>query len=135
MSEFSVLSEVPEPSEYVALRSTAGLGKRTKEAAAIGLPNSLFSACVRNDDNLIAMGRVVGDGGCHFEIVDVIVHTDFRERGLASQIRDELITYLRSNAPKSAYVSVVTDGGAPALYHKFGFEPTSPTAFGMSLEI
>lgn len=135
MLKYSLRSEAPAPSEYLTLRRAAGLSKKTNKAAQLGLPNSLFAVCIRNNDDLIAMGRVIGDGGCNFEIVDVAVHPDFRRRGLGSRIMEALITYLRSNAPKSAYVSVVAHEGAPALYHKFGFRPTFPTSFGMSLKL
>ena len=81
------------------------------------------------------MGRLVGDGGCNFEIVDVCVHPDHRLQGLGTQVMETLIEYLRSNAPKSADISVVSVEGAPAMYHMFGFKPTHPTSFSMKLKI
>ena len=62
---------VPSPKEYCDMRIKAGLSPKSLKAAEIGLPNSLYGVSVRDEGKLIAMGRVVGDGACNFEIVDV----------------------------------------------------------------
>ena len=133
MSNLEISAAEPTAEEYVRLRRAAGLDERSIEAARIALPNSFFSVCIRNEAELIGMGRIVGDGGCNFEIVDVAVHPDYQRRGLGSQIMAGLMAHLRSTAPPSAYVSLIADGGTPALYEKFGFEPTAPASIGMAL--
>lgn len=132
---YSLAPQIPSSGEYMALRIAAGLSSKTKEAAERGLPNSLFSVCVRSGDKLIGMGRIVGDGGCNFEIVDVAVHPGHQRQGLGRKIMESLMTYLRENAPPSAYVSLIADEGAPALYRQFGFEFTAPASVGMALKL
>ena len=134
MPEHSISKEIPEVDEFIALRLAAGLSAKTTEAAGRGLPASLFSVCVRDDGRLIGMGRVIGDGGCNFEVVDVAVHPEFQRRGLGYQIMEELMNDLREYAPQSAYVSLIADHGAPALYEKFGFELTAPDSVGMAIQ-
>lgn len=133
MSDFELSAAEPTAEEYVRLRLAAGLDERSIEAARIALPNSYFSVCIRDAAELIGMGRIVGDGGCNFEIVDIAVHPDYQRRGLGSQIMTALMAHLRSTAPASAYVSLIADGATPALYEKFGFEPTAPASIGMAL--
>lgn len=128
-------SELPGSEEYLALRIAAGLSPKTLEAAKLGLPRSLFGVCVREGGSLIGMGRIVGDGGCNFEVVDVAVHPDHQRRGIGYQIMESLLGYLKTNAPSSAYVSLIADGGASQLYRKFGFEFTAPESVGMALTI
>lgn len=132
---YALQTQTPEAVEYMALRLAAGLSSRTPEAAVRGLPASLFAVCIRQDETLIGMGRVVGDGGCNFEIVDVAVHPDFQRQGLGYRIMEALMNYLRDNAPESAFVSLLADGGASELYRKFGFEMTAPETVGMALRI
>lgn len=127
--------EVPEPGEYVALRLAAGLSERTLEAARLGLPGTIHAVCVRDGRRLIGMGRIIGDGGCNFEIVDIAVHPEYQRRGIGYRIMGALTEWLKENAPKSAYVCLIADGGAPALYEKFGFEPTAPASVGMALRL
>jgi ribosomal protein S18 acetylase RimI-like enzyme len=132
---YEQLAEVPEPEEYRELRSACGLSPKSAEAAAKGLPNSLFATTIRDQSKLIAMGRVVGDGACNFEIVDVAVHPDYQRRGLGSRIMAAIMDYIHAHAPESAYVSLIADNHAPALYSKFGFEPTAPVSIGMAYRV
>ena len=75
---------VPSPKEYCDMRVKAGLSPKSLKAAEIGLPNSLYGVSVRDEGKLIAMGRVVGDGACNFEIVDVAVDSDYHAFGRLS---------------------------------------------------
>jgi ribosomal protein S18 acetylase RimI-like enzyme len=128
-------SEVPGATEYRELRAICGLSSKTAEAAIKGLPHSLFTTTIRDQGRLIAMGRVVGDGGCNFEVVDVAVHPEFQKQGLGSLVMAEIMRYISNNAPGSAYVSLIADHHSPALYSKFGFEPTAPVSIGMAYRV
>jgi ribosomal protein S18 acetylase RimI-like enzyme len=128
-------NDLPEINEFQQLRLDCGLSAKSDQAAAAGLPKSLFSTTIRCENRLIAMGRVVGDGGCNFEVVDIAVHPEFQRRGIAQQIMAAIMNYLEDNAPDSAYVSLIADHHSPALYSKFGFKPTAPTSIGMALNI
>ena len=134
-ARYRIAAEPPSPAEYIELRAAAGLSRRTVEAAERGIPNSLFAVSVRHGAELVAMGRIVGDGGCNYEIVDIAVHPDHQRQGLGTRVMEALMAYLRENAPPSAYVSLIADGGAPALYQRFGFEFTAPESVGMALRI
>lgn len=133
MADWQITDAIPAADEYCELRLTAGLSPRSADAAEKGLPASLYSVCVRDHGRLIGMGRIVGDGGCNFEIVDMAVHPDFQRQGLGLAIMQSLMRYLQTEAPSSAYVSLIADHGAPALYRKFGFEPTAPDSIGMAI--
>ncbi len=127
--------EVPEVAEYCDLRTRCGLSPKRTEAAAEGLPNSLFSTVIRRDGNLVAMGRIVGDGGCNFEVVDVAVHPDHQRTGLGTRIMQAIRDWLDENAPATAYVSLIADHHSPKLYSKFGFQPTTPKSIGMAYSV
>ena len=129
---YRLLEEIPGPEEYANLRTAAGLGERTVTAAEIGLPNSLYAVCVRQEDTLVGMARVVGDGGCNYEIVDMAVHPDHQRRGLGTRMMAALMAYLETNAPETAYVSLIADDFAPRLYERFGFRPVAPRSIGMA---
>ncbi len=132
---YALTADTPGVEEYRELRRLAGMSTKTREAAQRGLPNSLFAATVRDGDLLVAMGRVLGDGGCNFEIVDVAVHPDYQRRGLGTRVMRALMDFIEENAPESAYVSLIADNDSPALYRKFGFEPTTPKSIGMARRI
>lgn len=71
------------------------------------------------------MGRIVGDGGTAFQIVDICVCPAHQGRGLGKRIMAALTEELERRAPATAYVSLIADGPARFLYEKFGFVDTA----------
>ncbi|WP_239422113.1 GNAT family N-acetyltransferase [Bacillus sp. CGMCC 1.16541] len=128
---YEIVLNPPNPEEYAALRSKAGMSPKEVEAAQIGLKHSLFAVTLRADSTLIGMGRVIGDGACFFHVVDIAVDPAYQGRGLGKVIMTEVTKYLDEHAPKSAYVSLMADVPADQLYKKFGFNYTYPKSLGM----
>jgi ribosomal protein S18 acetylase RimI-like enzyme len=126
-----IQQSVPSVDDYLRLREITGLSPKTSEAAAIGLKNSVFGVTLYNGKKAIGMGRIIGDGGCFYQIVDIAVDPDYQGRGLGKTIMNELMQYLEKHAPKSAYVSLIADLPADQLYKQFGFQYTYPKSVGM----
>ena len=57
--------------EYLRLRRKGGLSAFSPKAAEIGLKGTLFAVTLCCEDEAIGMGRIVGDGGCFVQIVDI----------------------------------------------------------------
>lgn len=121
---------VPSPQEYCEMRVKAGLSPKSLKAAEIGLPNSLYGVSIRDDEVLIAMGRVVGDGACNFEIVDVAVDPSYQGRGLGRKVMEYIDGYLSSAALEGSYVSMIAD--EPVFYEKLGYRLVAPKSQGMT---
>lgn len=122
--------------DYIAIRLAAGLSRKSPEAATIGLRNGLFSVVVYSDAEPVGIGRIVGDGGCFFEIVDIAVRPEHQKKGLGDMIMKALMKWIREHAPPTAYVSLMADHGTPAFYARYGFENSVlPKKSGMSLRI
>ncbi len=132
--EYEFANALPTPDEYVTLRQRAGMSPRTVEAAERGLPNTIRGVVVRDGNgDLVGMGRIVGDDGCFYQIVDVAVASEHQGESLGSRIVEELVDYLHTYALPSAYVSLLSD--VEGLYEKFGFQDTAPDSKGMALRI
>ena len=67
---FSIEVAIPDVKTYLRLREKAGMRPRTISGATKGLGSELFSVLLRHDesDQIVGMGRVVGDGGTVFHI-------------------------------------------------------------------
>lgn len=78
------------------------------------------------------MGRVVGDGGCFFQVVDIAVSPEHQGRGLGKLVMQEIMNYIAFNVPESGYVSLIADGKAQDLYAQFGFVQTAPASVSMA---
>lgn len=129
--DYRTISEPPSVATYMALREAAGMRSRSAEGAARGLPNSLFAIQVLHGEETVGMGRVIGDGGCFYQVVDIAVMPAHQGRGLGKRIMGEIRDYLLREAPENAFVSLLADGEAHRLYRQFGFTPTAPHAIGM----
>lgn len=135
MIHYTQSFETPSPDEYRRLRRIAGLSEKSVEGAAAGLPNTIVGVVIRDADTVVGIGRVIGDGGLFFQVVDIAVDPAHQGRGLGKRIVGALIERLRSAAPRGAYVSLIADGEAHRLYAQFGFEPTAPASIGMALTL
>jgi ribosomal protein S18 acetylase RimI-like enzyme len=81
--DYKIAAGVPSVEDYCELRVAAGLSPRSERAARLGLPNTLFGVAVTLDGALVGMGRVVGDGGTSYQVVDIAVRPEHQGRGLA----------------------------------------------------
>lgn len=138
---YKVLHATPSSEVYRALRLSAGLSGKSEAAAAIGLANTLFAVQIIVDapafdptaqPTTIGMGRVIGDGGCFFQVVDIAVDPAHQGKGLGKRIMGEIRAWLDVNVPEGGFVSLLADGKAHALYEQFGFEQTAPASVGMA---
>jgi len=108
-----------------ALTEKVGWGNKfhqTEEKWQRVLTSSTHIAYIREDEKLIAFGRILEDGiMCMF--YDICVHPDYQGKGIGKQIMDHLIDKIKDKE----YISIglfVWDGNETAseFYGKCGFE-------------
>jgi ribosomal protein S18 acetylase RimI-like enzyme len=131
---YLVVHQTPSVETYRHLRQAAGLSQKTLRAAELGLPNTLFCVQVLCNGESVAMGRVVGDGGTFYQVVDIAVLPEHQGRGLGKMVMREITGYIERAVPESGYVSLLADGLAHRLYEQFGFCLTAPASVGMSFK-
>jgi len=125
----------PTSEDYLDLRLRAGLSPKREDQAASALPGS-WAACHvlhESQDRPVAMGRVIGDGGWYFHVVDMAVLPDHQRRGLGSAVLTYLLEQIRARAPKDAFVSLLADPPGRRLYARHGFVESAPDSIGMAL--
>ncbi|HEY1223869.1 MAG TPA: GNAT family N-acetyltransferase [Brevundimonas sp.] len=131
---YALTAETPSVDDYCRLRVVAGLSPKSEAAAVRGLPNTWFAVVLRKDGEAVGMGRIIGDGGLFFQIVDIAVEPTHQGQGLGKAIVAALVDRLREGA-RGAYVSLIADGEASRLYAQYGFKPTTPKSIGMAMVI
>lgn len=129
---YSIVRQPPGIDDYMRLRKISGLTPFERDAAEIGLKGTIFASVVVHNETAVAMGRLIGDGGCFFQVTDIAVHPDHQGRGLGKMILASIMDYVESELPVSAYVSLIADVPANRLYEQFGFKETAPRSVGMS---
>ena len=138
MEDYTVIHDTPSVEDYIHLRASTGLTPKTLQAATAGLANTLFAVQIAQSsspNSIVGMGRMIGDGGCFFQVVDIAVLPAQQGKGLGKMIMKELEDWMVKSVPESGTVLLFADGRANELYKQFGFEETSgwtPPSVGMA---
>ncbi|KAI4225198.1 MAG: hypothetical protein L6R36_004102 [Xanthoria steineri] len=118
---YAIAHATPSVETYIALRTTTGLTPFSPEASARALPNSLFTVLIMHEGEAVGMGRIIGDGGCFFQVTDICTHPAHRGLGLAKAVMAELTTWLDGNAPRGAWVGCRRMGRQGGCIGSLGF--------------
>lgn len=134
---YRLLDGPPPVDEYLALRRAAGLSPRSRAQAVAALPGSWYACHVVHLESGLAagMGRVIGDGGWYFHVVDMAVSPQHQRRGLGDAVLTVLLDRIRAKAPPGAYVNLLADPPGRRLYARHGFAETAPDSIGMALRL
>lgn len=130
---YRLVDEPPSVAEYLALRERSGLSPRTEAQAVAGLRGAWAAVHVVHEESGVAvgMGRVLGDGGWYFHVIDMAVLPEHQRRGLGDAVLTRLLDRIRRGAPPGAYVNLLADPPGRNLYARHGFRETAPHSLGM----
>lgn len=136
-NEYLLVERAPAAADYVHLRAAAGLTPRRLDQAVPALAGSWKAVYIRHvaTGETVAMGRVIGDGGWYFHVVDMAVLPAHQRRGLGDAVLGSLLAAIREQAPENAYVNLLADAPGRRLYARHGFRETAPGSTGMALTI
>jgi GNAT superfamily N-acetyltransferase len=124
----------PTVAAYLLLRERAGLSPRRQDQARAALAGSWAAVHVLHEveAKTVGMGRLLGDGGWYFHVVDMAVLPEPQCRGLGDAILSVLLERIRREAPAGAHVNLLADAPGRRLYARHGFTPTAPDSIGMA---
>lgn len=130
---YRLVAGPPAVEDYLDLRRRAGLTPTSRAQAEAALPGS-WAAChvVGDAGRAVGMGRVLGDGGWYFHVVDMAVLPEHQRRGLGDAMLADLLGRIRTGAPPGAYVNLLADPPGRRLYARHGFTGTAPGSIGMA---
>ena len=132
---YRLVMAAPPVADYLRLRRASGLTPKTEEQGVAGLPGS-WAAChvvAEASGEVVGMGRVIGDGGWYFHVIDMAVLPDHQRRGLGDAVLGALLDRIREIAPPGAWVNLLADPPGRALNARHGFTETAPESVGMGL--
>jgi len=87
------------------------------------IKTSWGNVCARNDNGeLIGYVRILSDGIRHAYLCSLIVHPNYRKKGIGSNIFKELLNMIKED---NLYPTLVSSPNKKGYYEKFGFEVES----------
>lgn len=70
-------------------------------------------------DEIVGMGRAISDGASDAYIQDVVVHSDYRGRGIGGAIIRKLIGFLQDKGIQ--WIGLISEPGYEKFYEDLGF--------------
>lgn len=132
---YTLHSGPPSIDDYIRLRAESGLTPRTREQTVRALPGS-WAAChvvEVSSGTTVGMGRLIGDGGWYFHVVDMAVLPPHQARGIGNGVLNWLLDQIRKAAPPDAFVSLMADPPGRSLYASHGFTERRDLSIGMAM--
>ena len=123
--------QFPSNKEFISLFESVGWNRTEDRINKIRL-NSCYSVCVYENNQIVGMGRVVGDG-CYFTIYDIVVNKEKQSKGIGSLIIKEIINWYKTIKDDDTYLYCGASKNKEYFYEKFGFKvrPNDDVGAGM----
>ena len=114
------------PAELINLMNKCGERKRNPKTIIKALRDGLFMVGLYINDELVAFGRVSGDGAMYFLITDVMVDPAYEGSGADMQLYKEIDDFLLAVAPNDSRILVMTNKKYESIFRTFGYEYMDP---------
>ena len=114
------------PEALFALAETQGWGNdRPIDRNNQAIKGSIFVASVRHKGQLVGLLRLVGDGAYCLHVADFIVHTEYQDKGIGTQLLEMSLKYAREQAigtdDNIGEFTLFANIAAGKFYKKHGF--------------
>ncbi|SRR5579883_1202340 len=97
---------------------------RTIDDLSIAITNSEPVVTVWDGEKLIGFARATSDGIYRATIWDVLIHPEYRSRGLGSKLVETVLSHPRMNRVERVYLMTTHQ---QCFYEKIGFQQNSTT--------
>ncbi|TMP28402.1 GNAT family N-acetyltransferase [Pseudoalteromonas rubra] len=132
-TELEISHTPPAATEFSALRASVGWQNPPSEQVVASIAASLYWVQCRKGQQLVACGRVVGDGYMYFYIQDVIVHPDHQGGGLGHIVMDNIEQYLSTHCHSGATAALLAAHGKEAFYQRYGYALRDGQSLGLGM--
>lgn len=108
--------------EYIELRQLVGWPPIEDKLIEVGLRNTLFSVVmVDENDDIMGMGRIIGDNAIYLHIQDLIVRPSNQKNGIGTLLMKELLNYIETVGGNNTNIGLMCSKGREGFYKEFGF--------------
>ena len=127
------------PKTFADMRELAGWGKTSIPKAETAIKNTPFSIVAFDNDTVVGIGRIIGDGALIWYIQDVVVLSEYRGNGIGTAIIKHLIEYAKANSlPNERFtIGLMSTNGNEEFYTRLGFRtmPNEHKGHGMEMYV
>jgi len=128
--------QFPTNKEFNELFSSVDWGTRDNEKINKHRETSCFTVCIYDNDKIVGMARVVGDGS-YYTVYDVVTRKNYQGQGIGKMLMTEVVNWYKSIEDDDTYLYLGASFGKEGFYEKFGFKsrPYGNIGAGMKYDI
>ena len=120
--------------QFTTLKASVGRDGyhlQVEKALAAGL----YNVIAKDGDDIVGMGRLVGDGVIYWYVQDVVVKPEYQARGIGKKIMEYLLRYIKKNSLPNTTVSIglMAVKGKEGFYEKLGFFTRPNETYGAGM--
>ena len=110
--------------DFIRLFDSAGWGKPDRRLVERSLRNSYVTFSVHDGEKVVAMARLIGDGGMAFFPKDLIVAPEYQGQGIGKALLEHIEEYIRGELEEGwwSYFQLMSAKGKDEFYLKCGYK-------------
>lgn len=123
--------QLPKIGEFIKLFNSVDW-ERDKKRIKEHKKHSCFAVSLYIENEIVGMGRVVGDGA-YYTIYDIVVDKEHQGLGIGSIIMREIVDWYKTIEDDDTFLYVNASKNKESFYEKFGFRsrPNEDVGAGM----
>lgn len=123
--------------EFLEMVSSVGWRYYSKEQVRKALKNTMYMVKAKVNNEIVGMGRVVGDNAIVCTLTDICVKPKFQGKGVGTKIVEELkrLIVVGVNDGEKMQIEFTPTAGNEKFYEKVGFKYKPEKITGMYLWI
>ena len=124
MNSYTVKYNELNSEEFIQLWESVWESAPTVEQVKLAMENTLFRVSVFDNDQIVAMARVIGDKGMCYYIKDVVVKPEYQGHGIGRILINEVLRFIDENGVSGTDIAVELCAMPDKIpfYEKFGFK-------------
>ncbi|KGM94092.1 acetyltransferase [Clostridium botulinum] len=123
--------------QFNNLVKSVGWKVNSNEQVNRALQNSLYTVSILYNNEIIGMGRMLGDKSMSYFIRDVVVLPEYQGQGIGRKIIQDMMSFIKETNLKGCKccIELTSASGKEEFYEKFGFQkrPCETSGAGMFL--
>lgn len=109
----------PTTKDFIKLFESNGWERKERRVDE-NRENSCFAVSIYDNNEIVGMGRVVGDGA-YFTVFDVVVEKSRQGRGIGSLVMQEIVKWYKNIEDDDTFLYLNASKGKESFYEQFGF--------------
>ncbi|MDF2885773.1 MAG: family acetyltransferase [Lacrimispora sp.] len=135
--EFEMKENVLTVKDYQRLRTSVGWSVLPEQQIEMALKNSLITITVRDQEQVVGMCRLVGDGCYICYVQDLVILPEYQGRGIGKSMIERVVSYVNQQGFPGTNITLglFSAMGKEEFYQKQGFHIRPSDNRGAGMEI